>query len=222
MYFHDIQMIFQDPYSSLNPMKRIVDIVGEPLTNQKNLSKEERMKKIIQILDELGLGEDDLWKYPHEFSGGQRQRIGIARSLIVEPKVIVADEPVSALDLSVQAQVLNFLKKIQAKYDISILFISHDLGVVKHFCDEIAIMYKGRIVEKGTVEDIFQNPQHLYTKKLLTSIPLEHPKDRQKMNLLREEVDDNYIQKIHELMDDEELPLPLIQIAKTHYAALPK
>lgn len=222
MYFHDIQMIFQDPYSSLNPMKRIVDIVGEPLTNQKNLSKEERMKKIIQILDELGLGEDDLWKYPHEFSGGQRQRIGIARSLIVEPKVIVADEPVSALDLSVQAQVLNFLKKIQAKYDISILFISHDLGVVKHFCDEIAIMYKGRIVEKGTVEDIFQNPQHLYTKKLLTSIPLEHPKDRQKMNILREEVDDNYIQKIHELMDDEELPLPLIQIAKTHYAALPK
>ena len=157
-YNKDIQMIFQDSLSSLNPKKRIIEIITEPLKNFENLSYEEEKRRASELLEIVGLSDDSLYKYPHEFSGGQRQRIGIARSVATKPKLIIADEPVSALDLSVQAQVLNYMKEIQKQFGMSYLFISHDLGVIKHMCDEIFIMYKGRFVEKGLKEDIYGNP----------------------------------------------------------------
>jgi len=170
-YNKDVQMIFQDSMSSLNPKKRVLDIIAEPLRNFERLSDQEEKKRVKELLDIVGMPEDALYKYPHEFSGGQRQRLGVARAVASNPKLIVADEPVSALDLSVQAQVLNFMKRIQEEYKLSYLFISHDLGVVKHMCDNIAIMYKGRFVEMGTREDIYTDPQHIYTKRLLSAIP---------------------------------------------------
>ncbi len=156
-YNKDVQMIFQDSMSSLNPKKRVLDIIAEPIRNFERLSDQEEKKKVKGLLDIVGMPEDALYKYPHEFSGGQRQRLGVARAVATNPKLIVADEPVSALDLSVQAQVLNFMKRIQQEYGLSYLFISHDLGVVKHMCDNIAIMYKGRFVEIGTREDIYND-----------------------------------------------------------------
>src|SRR5690606_2339427 len=137
-------------------------------------------------------GPEAMFKYPHQFSGGQRQRIGIARALVINPRLIIADEPVSALDVSVQAQVLNFMKDIQKDYNLSYLFISHDLGVVRHMCDRIGIMYNGRLVEEGTTEDIFENPQHLYTKRLLSAIPNTDPKKRYENKKLREEINREY------------------------------
>ena len=153
-YNKDVQMIFQDSMSSLNPKKRVLDIIAEPIRNFERLSDQEEKKKVKSLLDIVGMPEDALYKYPHEFSGGQRQRLGVARAVATSPKLIIADEPVSALDLSVQAQVLNFMKNIQQEYGLSYLFISHDLGVVKHMCDNIAIMYKGRFVEICTLKDI--------------------------------------------------------------------
>lgn len=160
-YNKDVQMIFQDSMSSLNPKKRVVDIIAEPLRNFERLSDQEEKQRVKRLLDIVGMPEDALYKYPHEFSGGQRQRLGVARAVASNPKLIVADEPVSALDLSVQAQVLNFMKRIQQEFGLSFLFISHDLGVVKHMCDNIAIMYKGRFVEIGTRQDIYQDPRHI-------------------------------------------------------------
>ncbi|ORN26277.1 Oligopeptide transport ATP-binding protein OppF [Lentilactobacillus parabuchneri] len=145
-YNRDVQMIFQDSLSSLNPRKRIEDVIAEPLRNFEHLDKEEEKLRVLQLLDIVGLDADALYKYPHQFSGGQRQRIGVARAVATHPKLIIADEPVSALDLSVQAQVLNFMKKIQRQFGISYLFISHDLGVVRHMCKNIAIMTRGRVV----------------------------------------------------------------------------
>ena len=160
-YNKDVQMIFQDSMSSLNPKKRVVDIIAEPLRNFERLSDQEEKQRVKRLLDIVGMPEDALYKYPHEFSGGQRQRLGVARAVASNPKLIVADEPVSALDLSVQAQVLNFMKRIQQEFGLSFLFISHDLGVVKHMCDNIAIMYKGRFVEIGTRQDNYQDPRHI-------------------------------------------------------------
>ena len=142
----DVQMIFQDSLSSFNPKKRILDIIAEPIRNFDRLSPDEEKRKVLQLLDTIGLNEEALIKYPHEFSGGQRQRIGVARALASNPRLIIADEPVSALDLSVQAQVLNYMKRIQDEFKLSYLFISHDLGVVQHMCDELFIMYRGRFV----------------------------------------------------------------------------
>ena len=142
-YRKDVQMIFQDSMSSLNPKKRVLDIIAEPLRNFDNLTVKEEKKKVIELLNIVGMTEDTIYKYPFEFSGGQRQRIGVARSVATKPKLIIADEPVSALDLSVQAQVLNYMKDIQKQFGLSYIFISHDLGVVKHMCDEIYIMYRG-------------------------------------------------------------------------------
>lgn len=170
-YRKDIQMIFQDPYSSLNPRKRVLDIVAEPLRNFERLSPQEERQKVQYVLERVGLSAESIYKYPHEFSGGQRQRIGIARALTLNPKLIIADEPVSALDVSVQAQVLNFMREIQQEYGLTYLFISHDLGIIRHMCDRIGIMYRGRLVEEGTSEEIFTNPQHIYTKRLLSAIP---------------------------------------------------
>ena len=177
-YNRDVQMIFQDSHSSMNPRKRVIDILAEPIRNFMKYSAQEERKRIKELLAIVGMSEDVLLKYPHEFSGGQKQRLGIARAVACYPKLIIADEPVSALDISVQAQVLNFMKDIQDEYGLSYLFISHDLGVVKHMCEHISIMYKGRFVETGTREDIYNEPQHIYTNRLLSAIPNIEPETR--------------------------------------------
>ncbi|HBG91396.1 MAG TPA: ABC transporter ATP-binding protein, partial [Lactobacillus acetotolerans] len=184
-YNKDVQMIFQDSMSSLNPRKRIEDIIAEPIRNFENLTTDQERDRVQELLDIVGMPSDAIYKYPHEFSGGQRQRIGVARAVATHPKLIVADEPTSALDLSVQAQVLNFMKHIQQQYDIAYLFISHDLGVVKHMSENLAIMHRGRLVELGSREAIYKHPIHIYTKRLLSAIPVvdvehraEHKKHR--------------------------------------------
>jgi peptide/nickel transport system ATP-binding protein len=164
----DFQMVFQDPYGSLDPRQRIGRIVAEPLPP---LPERERTQRVAEALDAVGLRAADVDKYPHEFSGGQRQRIAIARALITRPKLIVADEPVSALDVSVQAQVLNLLQDLRAQFGVTYLFISHDLAVVDHVCDEVAVMQSGRIVEQGTPERIFRRPEHPYTQALIAAAP---------------------------------------------------
>lgn len=200
-YNKDVQMIFQDSMSSLNPKKRVLDIIAEPIRNFERLSDQEEKKKVKGLLDIVGMPEDALYKYPHEFSGGQRQRLGVARAVATNPKLIVADEPVSALDLSVQAQVLNFMKRIQQEFGLSYLFISHDLGVVKHMCDNIAIMYKGRFVEIGTREDIYNDPRHIYTKRLLSAIPQIDVENRELHKENRRKVEKEYIQNQNEYYD---------------------
>ena len=167
----DIQMIFQDPYASLNPRFKVKDILEEPLIINKIGNKLERSKKINSMIEKVGLISEDLEKYPHQFSGGQRQRIGIARALILEPKIIICDEPVSALDVSIQAQILNLLKKLQKEFSLTLLFITHDLRVVRQISDSIYVMRSGKLMEEGKTDIIFQNPKHEYTKMLLNSIP---------------------------------------------------
>jgi peptide/nickel transport system ATP-binding protein len=166
----DFQMIFQDPYGSLDPRQRVARIVAEPLIG---IDAAEARPRIAEALDAVGLRASDADKYPHEFSGGQRQRIAIARALITRPKLIVADEPVSALDVSVQAQVLNLLADLQAQFGVTYLFISHDLAVVDHVCDDVAVMQAGRIVEYGPSERVLQRPDHPYTQQLLAAVPQE-------------------------------------------------
>jgi len=166
-----MQMIFQDPYASLNPRQRIGDALEEVFVIHTNLSKQERKEKVIGLLREVGLNEDHYDRYPHEFSGGQRQRIGIARAIALNPSLIICDEAVSALDVSVQAQVLKLLKSLQAKYKLTYLFISHDLGVVRYFCDRVLVMYLGNTVELAPADKLYNNPLHPYTKALLSAIP---------------------------------------------------
>ncbi|EGP5528801.1 MULTISPECIES: ABC transporter ATP-binding protein [Enterococcus] len=219
-YNKDVQMIFQDSMSSLNPKKRVLDIIAEPIRNFERLSDQEEKKKVKGLLDIVGMPEDALYKYPHEFSGGQRQRLGVARAVATNPKLIVADEPVSALDLSVQAQVLNFMKRIQQEYGLSYLFISHDLGVVKHMCDNIAIMYKGRFVEIGTREDIYNDPRHIYTKRLLSAIPQIDVENRERHKENRRKVEQEYIQNQREYYDATGRVYDLRTITTTHKVAL--
>ncbi|HBL2598764.1 TPA: ABC transporter ATP-binding protein [Enterococcus faecium] len=219
-YNKDVQMIFQDSMSSLNPKKRVLDIIAEPIRNFERLSDQEEKKKVKGLLDIVGMPEDALYKYPHEFSGGQRQRLGVARAVATNPKLIVADEPVSALDLSVQAQVLNFMKRIQQEYGLSYLFISHDLGVVKHMCDNIAIMYKGRFVEIGTREDIYNDPRHIYTKRLLSAIPQIDVENRESHKENRRRVEQEYIQNQKEYYDATGRFYDLRTITTTHKVAL--
>lgn len=166
-----LQMIFQDPFASLNPRMKVGDIVGEGLLIHKLGSKTEQADKVKQMLERVGLSAADMQKYPHEFSGGQRQRIGIARALVLRPKVVVCDEPVSALDVSIQAQILLLLKDLQQEMNLSYLFISHDLRVVRHIADEVAVMHQGRLIEQGKVSDIYDTPSQEYTRNLLNSIP---------------------------------------------------
>ncbi|WP_405103515.1 ABC transporter ATP-binding protein [Oceanobacillus sp. FSL H7-0719] len=218
----DIQMIFQDPYSSLNPRKRVLDIIAEPLRNYENLTKGQERKRVQELLELVGLSPESIVKYPHEFSGGQRQRIGVARAIALKPKLIIADEPVSALDVSVQAQVLNFMQDIQKELNLTYLFISHDLGIVKHMCDELAIMYKGRYVEQGTSDDIFNNPQHIYTKRLIAAIPDINPRNRDKQYAFRQEVKKEYEQSYDDYFDNEGLAFGLKNISDTHLVALPE
>lgn len=218
----DIQMIFQDPYSSLNPKKRIIDIISEPLLNYESFTKEERRARVEELLEQVGLSKESIFKYPHEFSGGQRQRIGIARAIALNPKLIIADEPVSALDVSVQAQVLNFMKDVQQELNLTYLLISHDLGIIRHMCDRIGIMYKGRLVEEGLAEDIYTNPQHIYTKRLISAIPDIDPKNRAQQTKLREEVNREYDQAKGYYFDQDGLAYDLRSISDTHRVALVK
>ena len=173
-----IQMIFQDPYSSLNPRMLVKDIIREPLDINTNLSTNEKNEKVNWLLDKVGLSSEQATRYPHEFSGGQRQRIGIARSLATEPEIIIADEPVSALDVSIQAQIINLMMDLQEEFNLSIIFIAHDLSVVKHISDRIGVMYNGELVEINKTNDIFDKPSHDYTKELLRAIPQPDPTGR--------------------------------------------
>ncbi|MGT2800929.1 ATP-binding cassette domain-containing protein [Streptococcus marmotae] len=217
----DVQMIFQDSLSSFNPKKRILDIIAEPIRNFDRLSPDEEKKRVLQLLDTIGLTEEALVKYPHEFSGGQRQRIGVARALASNPRLIIADEPVSALDLSVQAQVLNYMKRIQDEYKLSYLFISHDLGVVQHMCDELYIMYRGRFVETGNKEDIYNNPQHIYTKRLLSAIPSIDPLNRKENKQRRLASEAEYQEKQSIFYDENGRVFDLTNFSATHRVALP-
>ncbi len=166
----DFQMVFQDPYGSLDPRQTVERIVTEPLRAQREDTPTDTRARAAEVLDSVGLRITDLDKYPHEFSGGQRQRIAIARALITRPRLIVADEPVSALDVSVQAQVLNLMQDLQAQYGVTYLLISHDLAVVHHLCDEVAVLWQGRIVEQGPPDRLFRDPQHPYTRTLLDAV----------------------------------------------------
>ena len=170
-----MQMVFQDPYSSLNPRLKIYDILAEPLKAHKIGNADERRELIAQILKKTGLTEAHMYRYPHEFSGGQRQRIGIARALILKPEFIVLDEPVSALDVSIQSQILNLLQDLQAEFGLTYLFISHALNVVAHICDQVGVMYLGNLMEVGSVEALYENPLHPYTRSLLAAIPEPDP-----------------------------------------------
>ena len=219
-YNQNIQMIFQDSLSSLNPKKRIIDIIAEPLRNFENLTDNEERKRVSELLEIVGMTDDALYKYPHEFSGGQRQRIGVARAVAIKPKLIIADEPVSALDLSVQAQVLNYMKEIQKQFGLSYLFISHDLGVVKHMCDHISIMYRGRFVETGKRDDIYNNPQHIYTKRLIAAIPEVNPNHRESNKSKRLAVEKEYKENELEYYDKNGKVYDLQKLTDTHYVAL--
>ena len=178
-YRKHIQMIFQDPYSSLNPRMLVKDIIREPLNISTNLSTVEKNEKVDWLLNKVGLSIEQSNRYPHEFSGGQRQRIGIARSLATDPDIVIADEPVSALDVSIQAQIINLMMDLQDEFNLSIIFIAHDLSVVKHISNRVGVMYQGQIVEINNTDDIFSRPEHNYTKELLRAIPQPKPIGRE-------------------------------------------
>jgi len=223
-----MQMIFQDPYTSLNPRMTIRDIIGEPLLVN-NLAKGKDLdEKVAELMKRVGLRPEYMRRYPHAFSGGQRQRISIARAIALNPKLIVCDEPVSALDVSIQAQILNLLKDLQEEFHLTYLFISHDLGVVEHICDRVAVMYVGKIVEVAKTEELFENPKHPYTEALLSAVPKPDPKQKRRRILLKGEVPDpsnppsgcvfhtrcNYAKDIcKEVMPE------LIEIEKGHFVA---
>lgn len=221
-YNKDVQMIFQDSLSSLNPKKKVIDIIGEPLRNFEKLSRKDLKQLVLELLQTVGLDGESLYKYPHQFSGGQRQRIGVARAVATKPKLIIADEPVSALDLSVQAQVLNYMKAIQKKYGVAFLFISHDLGVVHHMCDNLAIMHRGRFVEIGTREDIYQDPLHIYTKRLLAAIPQTDVENRESHRKKRQALEAEYNAQKEDYYDKNGRVYPLEEVTRTHSVALRK
>lgn len=210
-----MQMIFQDPYASLNPRFKILDIIGEALDVHRLAgSKQERKKRVEELLDMVGLDPAYATRYPHEFSGGQRQRIGIARALAVEPKFIVCDEPLSALDVSIQAQIVKLMEELQQRLGLTYLFIAHDLSMVKHISDRVAVMYRGKIVELAESEELYANPQHAYTKSLLAAIPVPDPKVEaaKKRVLMEEQTEADKYQ-----LDESEL----VEVTRGHWVALP-
>ena len=184
----DIQMVFQDPFSSLNPRKRIGAILEEPLRIHDIGTAEERTEKVLRILQRVGLQAEHYYRYPHEFSGGQRQRIGIARALMMDPKLIVCDEPVSALDVSIQSQIINLLKELQTEFGLTFLFIAHDISIVRYISDRIGVMYLGQMVEQATTEELFADPKHPYTQALLSSVPVPNMEARKERIVLKGEL----------------------------------
>ncbi len=215
----DMQMIFQDPYASLNPRFTVSDIIGEALDIHGMAgSRAERKKRIEELLDMVGLNHDHATRYPHEFSGGQRQRIGIARSLAVNPKFIVCDEPISALDVSIQAQVVNLLKELQDRLGLTYLFIAHDLSMVKHISDRVAVMYLGKMVELAESEELYANPIHPYTKSLLSAIPVPDPEvEANKKRIHLHDELGTPIYAAGEKTNDSEFEL--VEVSKGHFVA---
>lgn len=186
----NFQMIFQDPYASLNPRMNVEEIVGEPLEiHHLYKNNKERSAKVVELLELVGLGTEHAMRFPHEFSGGQRQRIGIARALALEPEFIICDEPISALDVSIQAQVVNLLKDLQAELGLTYLFIAHDLSMVRYISDRVAVMYLGRLMELAPSDELYDNPLHPYTKALLSAIPIPDPKEQRKKDIIKLEGD---------------------------------
>jgi oligopeptide transport system ATP-binding protein len=184
----DMQIIFQDPYSSLNPRRRVGQIIGEAFEIHGILSAQERKERVKELMDIVGLLPEHINRYPHEFSGGQRQRIGVARALALNPKLVIADEPVSALDISIQAQILNLLVKLQRRFDLTYIFISHDLSVVRHISNRVAVMYVGRIVELASRSSLYDHPYHPYTEALMSAVPVANPLSKKERILLEGDV----------------------------------
>ena len=222
-YRKSVQMIFQDVYSSLNSKKRVLDIIAEPLRNFEKLTKAEERKRVDELLAIVGMTPDNALKYPFQFSGGQRQRIGVARAIALKPKLIVCDEPVSALDLSVQAQVLNYMKDIQEEMNLAYLFISHDLGVVQHMCNKLMIMHRARFVETGPSSVIYDESidHHIYTKRLLSAIPDTNPDMREANEARRHEVTKEYEESAGKYYGPENTVYDLKQVGDKHFVALP-
>jgi len=183
--YQDLQMVFQDPYSSLNPRQRIGHILEEPLKIHKIGTSKERTEIVMDILAKVGMRIDHYYRYPHELSGGQRQRIGLARAIVVNPKLIIADEPVSALDVSIQSQVLNLLHKLQRDMGLTYVFIAHDISVVRHISDRIGVMYLGKIIEEAPTDELMENPKHPYTQALLSSVPIANPEKKRARIILK-------------------------------------
>jgi len=223
-----MQLIFQDPYSSLDPRKTVSQIISEPIIASKILkSRKDIEARVVELMSTVGLATRLFNTYPHELDGGRRQRIGIARALAMNPKFIICDEPVSALDVSIQAQILNLLKELQAEFNLSYIFITHDLSVVNHFSDEIAVMYLGKIVEKASAEELFANPRHPYTKALLSAIPIPELGAKKERILLKGEItspinppDECRFAKRCEYVCDKCKKLPeLKEVAPNHFVA---
>ncbi|NLK75152.1 MAG: ABC transporter ATP-binding protein [Clostridiales bacterium] len=214
-----VQMIFQDPYGSLDPRMTVEDIIGEGIDIFNIYKGAKRKERIYELLELVGLNREHAARFPHEFSGGQRQRIGIARALAIEPEFIVCDEPISALDVSIQAQVINLLIKLQKELQLTYLFIAHDLSMVKHISDRVGVMYLGKLVEVAKAEDLYRNPIHSYTKSLLSAIPLPDPKlEKEKSRIKFEKDYTGYFDKKGEA--DISRPSQLVEVEKDHFVVL--